>query len=160
MTSATLLHYPDDERSRSVFAFEHAMAHRVYYQVMSPLHRWSAMPYFIAPKPPISQTARRASLWHLDHQQAHNDFNEALPSDWNSDKVGIPTTQILLDSDLTDPGSLSWWVFANHQEHYTASAILLPAIPQAQTALTPAGATVVTPPPWINPLQWTLPPFW
>lgn len=159
MTVATLLNFPDNERDQSAFAFDHAMAHRNYLQVMAPLSGWSAIPYFIDPMP-SSETAVRASLWHLDHQVAHNDFNEALPSNWNQDTQGIPTTQILVDSDLGNSGSLAWWLFANHQEHYVANGIVLPAIAEAQTALDAAGNLIVLPPPWISPSRWTLPPFW
>ena len=158
MTAASLLFRPDNERSLDAFTFDHAMAHRNYYQVMAPLHGWSVLPYFIDPGP-NAQTGARAGPWQLNHQRAHDDFRVALPSDWNSPNQGIPTRQVLVDSDLNDKGSEVWWTFANHQEHYVANATVLPALPLAQTEIV-NGMLVVLPPPWISTSRWTLPPFW
>jgi hypothetical protein len=166
MTTATLLVFPaaDDDRAQAAFAFDHAMTHRNYYQFMNPLHQWSVMPYFIDPAPSRAETAIRAGPWHLNHQHAHNDFTHSLPVDWGMQAPGIPSDQILVDSDLTDRGSLAWWTFANHQEHYLANATVLPAISEAQTVLIDLGGgqiiPIVQPPPWIDPARWTLPPFW
>ena len=159
MTAVSLLNRPGNERALSAFRFDHAMQHRNYFQVMAPLHGWSVMPYFVEPVFPENDVNTRASNWHLKHQRAHDDFRVALPSDWNSPNQGIPTQQILVDSDLSNPGSEAWWTFANHQEHYVANTIILPALPEAQTAIV-NGMLVVLPPTWISPSRWTLPPFW
>ena len=58
MTIASLLNRPGGERELSAFIFDHAMAHRNYYQVMAPLHGWSVLPYFIDPGP--ERTNRRS----------------------------------------------------------------------------------------------------
>ena len=161
MTIASLLYRPEDERAKTAFNFDHAMAHRAYYQLMAPLHEWTVMPYFIDPAQHVEIPG---SMWHLNHQQAHNDFSLALPSDFQQPTTGNPTRQILLDSNLDDPGSLTWWTFINHQEHYIANAIVLPAINQAQTVLVQIApgqfVLVVLPPQWIQLSRWTLPPFW
>jgi hypothetical protein len=150
---SSLLAYPEDERAQDAFALDHAMAHRAYYQVMAPLHQWSVLPYFVEP---VQHADVLGSQWHMNHQQAHDDFTRTLPSDFGTTQVGIPVSQILLESDLSDPGSRAWWTFANHQEHYIANGAVLPSIPDATTD--PAGQ--VLPPPWINPARWIVPPFW
>ena len=134
------------------FNFHHAMAHRAYYQAMGPLSRWSVLPYLLDPP---SDTARRASKWHLNHQQAHNDAIQALPSGWERPAVGIPSSQILVDSSLADPRSLTWWTFINHQEHYVADNALLPLPNTLNQDGTAASA------PWWIPLpRWVRPPYW
>lgn len=164
MTIASLLVRPESDAGKTAFNFDHAMQHRNNFQVMAPLHQWTVLPYFIDP---AQSQETPGSKWHLNHQQAHNDFTSALPSDFQRDAVGIPTSQILLDSNLGDPGSLAWWTFINHQEHYIASAIVQPAIPQAQTVVItipepwgPVQVTIVLPPAWIQANAWILPPFW
>jgi hypothetical protein len=123
------------------FVWEHAMAHRNALGVMSPLTRFSAVPYFIDPF-----TARRpADQWHFDHQQAHDDSQNHLPADYLGDiVVGTGVGANLVDSDLSDPWNRSWWTFKNHIEHFVGSNTILPQ-PQ-------------TPPPPPAPV-WKF-PFW
>lgn len=118
MPTAILLN-PDDP----IFAFEHMMAHRRYFSQMSPLDRYSALPYLLDP---AYDTAIRASLWHLNHQKAHTDFATSLPANYNTVEVGIPTAQPLADSDLSDEASLTWWTFLQHREHFLADQAILP----------------------------------
>lgn len=129
--TATLMVLPDVDNSRwrSVWEFDHAMAHRQYLALMAPLNRFSAIPYFIEPLPaPTPPFPRPADLWSLDHQQAHNDYQLSLPSIWGTTEVGfgIPSTQNLIDTDLNAAESRSWWTHANHQQHYIADNAILP----------------------------------
>lgn len=130
MPAIALLNYDDP-----LFDFEHAMAHRMYFAVMSPLSNYSVLPYFIEPKP--GPTPPPATNWRLNHQQAHDDYGGALPPFWSADSIGfgIPQRKNLIDSNLSDPSDVSWWTFVNHQEHYTANDAILP-------------------------LPWTAPPGW
>jgi len=127
--------------SEPTFAFEHAMAHRNAMGVMSPLTRFSVIPYFIDP-----MTAQRsADWWLLDHQQAHNDAMNNLPASYLGPiVVGTGVGANLVDTNLTNPWTKSWWMFANHLEHYVGSNTILPQ--------------PTTPPPPPAPI-WTF-PFW
>lgn len=71
MPLAVLLN-PDDP----IYDFEHMMAHREYFAVMQPRHGFSVLPYLLDP---AFATEEPAVSWNLNHQQAHNDFNSALP---------------------------------------------------------------------------------
>ena len=134
MALPTLLNLDDP-----TFAFEHAMAHRLYLGLMSPLPRFSVVPYFIDPF-----TAQRPSdSWHLNHQQAHNDADNVIPGSY----LGPPIQGFspnMKDENLADAWNRSWWTFSNHHQHYVESDAMLPQ-PQ-------------TPPPPPAPV-WTY-PFW
>lgn len=125
----------------AAFAFEHMMAHRNAIGVMSPLPRFSVLPYWLDP---LSGTNQPASPWHLNHQQAHNDAANQLPTEFGSAKRGIGIWAPLLDYDFDDPDSREWWTFVNHLEHFVGGNTILP-----QSAPQP-------PPP---APQWTY-PFW
>jgi hypothetical protein len=128
MSEATLLVMGDDQVALSTFAFEHAMSHRIYLGAMWPLTRFSILPYFIDPQ-------QNNPAYRLDHQYAQNDFTTTMPT-WGASppgpippapgtlSVAVPLGQDLLDQHFDDPGQRVWWTFANHQEHYVASANL------------------------------------
>lgn len=122
MPLATLMNFNDP-----IYDFEHAMAHRAYYAVMSPLSDYSVLPYFIEPMP-RTPPPPPATNWRLNHQQAHNDYRAAIPGYWGADSIGfgIPQSQNMIDSSFTDPSDMPWWTFVNHQEHYTANDAILP----------------------------------
>lgn len=105
------------------------MAHRTFMGVMSPLNRFSVMPYFIDPMTGIDQ---RASPWHRNHLQAHNDCALYLPEEYDSTAVGLANWANLAEYRLSDPASRSWWTFANHLEHYVGANSILPPIPTAE----------------------------
>ena len=125
------------------FAWEHANAHRYFLGVMSPLTRFSVIPYFLEP---VRDASTPATGWLLDHQQAHNDALTILPSAYLSETVGIDVGTNLLDTNLTDPWNLSWWIFNNHMEHYVGNNAILPP-PQPPPPPPPPAPT------------WTF-PFW
>lgn len=121
MPLATLLNSNDP-----LYDWEHANAHREYLAVMSPLNRFSGIPYFVEPLP--SPPPSPADMWNLQHQHAHNDFSLSLPPDWQATHVGfgIPGNQNLLETDWNRPESRTWTTFVNHQEHYVASEAVFP----------------------------------
>lgn len=129
--------------NEAVFGFEHWMAHRDALGVMSPLVRFSVIPYFLDP---LLNLGEPAGPWHFNHQQAHNDAANNLPATYLGDIVplGIALGANLVDSNLNDAWNRSWWTFQNHIEHYIGSAVILP---QPQT-LPPAPAPMFTYPFW------------
>ena len=149
MSSVTLLNSKDP-----AYDFQHAMSHRAYSQAMGELHQWSVMPYFVDPAT-LPDLATPASKWHQNHQQAHDDFLRALPQGYGLEGVGIPSTQILIDSNLTDSRSLAWFIHNNHMEHYYADNALLPLPNTVNQDGTPASV-----PWWIPAPRWTPPPYW
>lgn len=158
MPLATLLVLPDvdNQRWRDVWEFDHAFAHREYYAVMAPLTRFSALPYFIEPLPPPTPPfPTDADDWNLNHQQAHNDFALALPAFYNDSSIGfgIPNSQNLVDSNLNDPETRTWWTFANHQEHYIANNAILP-LPTTVAPNSPLA------PGWWNEIYHPVQPGW
>lgn len=106
-----------------MFAFEHAMAHRSGLGVMSPLDRFSAIPYFVEP---VGDNAP-ARWWALNHQTAHNDAMNNLPSYYGAEAVGLRIGQNLIDWNLADERQVKMWTFINHQEHLDGGSTYLPA---------------------------------
>ena len=92
------------------FPFHHAMAHRTLLGAMSPLNRFSSIPYLL--DPPIGAEYPNG-WWNRNHQQAHNDALNVLEfKDNHILQEGVP--------------SRPRWIFVNHQEHYLAAASLPP----------------------------------
>ena len=103
------------------FAFEHAMAHRLYLGMMSPLPRFSVVPYFMDP-----MTAKRpADGWNFNHQRAHDDADNVIPGSYLGPAT-LGFSPNLVDSNLSDPWNRSWWTFINHMEHYVETDAMLP----------------------------------
>jgi hypothetical protein len=151
MSIASLLVMPGDrdQRARAAWEFDHAMAHRAYMAIMAPLTRFSAMPYFVEPvTPPPPLQPRPAEMWPLKHQQAHKDFTSYMPVNYNAARLGIATSQILVDNDLNTPEGRAWNTFANHMEHLIANSTMLPY---------PTGTTL---PPWYKLTRGLTYPFW
>ena len=122
------------------FVFEHAMAHRNALGVMSPLPRFSVIPYFLDPM----MLTEPGGVWQQNHMQAHADAAKQLPSQFGSGTLGLAINANMLDYAFDDPDSREWWTFVNHIEHYVGGNTILP-----QSAPQP-------PPP---APQWTY-PFW
>lgn len=108
-----------------IFSFEHAMAHRNAMGVMSPLTRFSVIPYFIDP---VERDVSNASKYQLNHQQAHNDALLHLPTEFGAPTIGLRFGQNLIDYDLRNPASKKLWAFYNHQEHYVGGNTILPNV--------------------------------
>lgn len=107
MALSTLLTFPDPA-SYPVWAFDHMMAHRTAMGLLAPLDQYSVLPYILDP---LQNIDTAASGWHLDHQQAHDDFTAA---------IHLTNPQILLDTNLQQPDGVPFWTFANQLEHYEA----------------------------------------
>ena len=125
------------------FGFEHEQAHRLLWGSMSPLTRYSALPYILYPHP------TNISDWHFDHWQAHQDFINTLPGTFGG--IGflnlvdgiIPIDFIFPDIPEAQTGTISqlgpayniedydldiwsqreWWSFQNHYAHLDAQSI-------------------------------------
>jgi hypothetical protein len=74
MPTAVLLN-PDDP----LYNFENMMSHRQYFAVIRPLSEFSTLSYLLDPS---WEMITPAAMWNLLHQQAHNDFNRTLPSNY------------------------------------------------------------------------------
>ena len=92
--SSPVLLNPDDPW----FPHVHAMSHRDYLGVMSPLTRFSAIPYFIEPF-----TAKRGSdNWHFNHQTAHDDADNAIPSTYMGPPAVVGFSPNMKDANLAN----------------------------------------------------------
>ena len=177
MPLAVLLNFNDP-----IYAFEHMMQHRAYFAVMSDLRGFSALPYLLDP---TADTHQPAWFWNQYHQQAHDDFNRDLPSNYedgyttevvtpepppppyvqanplDGGTFGIPQAQILLEGTGRTPENRAWWTFANHQEHLAANNAVLP-LPTLQptTAGTPPGEATVSNPWWWTSRAPVVYPYW
>ena len=106
------------------FEWQHAMSHRDFLGVMSPLTRFSVIPYWLEP----ITDQRPAGPWRFNHQQAHLDAMNNLPATYLGEIVpGTAVNANLVDSNLDDAWNRSWITFQNHMEHYVGSARILPA---------------------------------
>ena len=155
MPLAVLLN-PDDP----LYAFEHAMAHRELFAVMPALSRFSILPYLLDP---AFDQEEPAWWWNQSHQQAHDDFNATLPSNFangfttevvvppppvppnpqlppyvqatpvQGGTFGIPEAAILVEGSGRTAENRSWWTFVNHQQHFIANNAILPLPTTAPT---------------------------
>lgn len=115
MSTANLLVMPDDPTRRTMFWFEEAMAHRTILGAMSPLDRFSVLPYFLDP-------FLNNALWLLTHQQAQDDATRTVQ--------GLSAAANLVDTNFDSPEQRAWWEFVNHLELYEATGLLpLPLTP-------------------------------
>lgn len=118
MATETLLHLGDGLGQKENFQFDHAMSHRNILGAMAPLYHWSAVPYWVDPQLTIGP-------WYRDHQQAHNDFVGELPPAFGWTTFGfIGTHQNLIDTKISNPDQRSFWLFANHIEHFIGENVL------------------------------------
>lgn len=114
MPQSTLLHYGTGLGQASAFTFDHTMQHRLLLGGMSPLDRFSALPYFLDP-------FSNAPWYHMNHQKAHNDALETL---FEEASGGIPSNQNMIDTDLDNARKRTWWMHVNKMEHQIASSEL------------------------------------
>ena len=139
MTLATLI---ENTNTDPAFAFEHRMAHSRNFGIMSPLSRFSVLPYLLDP---VVDGPDPSSNWNLDHQQAHNDAIASFPPQpfilygrgttvEPQPPDGLPFNFILVDTDLNDQGQLPWWELQNLVEHQIMSSIAQPQVFGGTTA--------------------------
>lgn len=101
---------PSDERAAEAVAFDHDQLHRDLTTVLGP----TSMPRILDPVS-MQSASTRAGPWLTNHQFGHEDFNRAV--------FGVEFNQNMADSNLTEPASLAWWTFVNHQEHFRNNQI-------------------------------------
>lgn len=105
MAIVSLLQLPLTVRARWAFVFEHDQAHRRWTRQLQKKN----LPHMTRLFDPMQHENLPASLWHLNHQLAHQEVTTGPPS---------KTGQILADSNLFRLRQKRWWEFANHHEHW------------------------------------------
>jgi hypothetical protein len=103
----TLMHYPDNERGQAAFAFDHAQEHKkLVAQMGAGASSFTLIDYLLDPMPPDSMGG--ASLWDMNHQQAHDDAGNYF---------GVQPSLTLIDSPTQQAAPFAWFLFTNSQEH-------------------------------------------
>ena len=103
------------------FALEHAAAHRVIIDAITPLSNYTQFaiePAYFDPRSPAAGLL--ASMWQVKHQNAHDNAAEYLPPFFGSTAVGLNAGQTLVESDLEEQSGLTWSLFVNLQLHIAA----------------------------------------
>ena len=106
MSVVTLLNYPDSERAQAAFVFDHAQEHVKLTAQMGSPSSYNLINYLLDPMPPGSMGG--ASLWDLNHNQAHDDA---------ANYFGVQPSLPLIDSPSQLPAPFAWFLFVNAQEH-------------------------------------------
>lgn len=120
MALCSLLRLGTSNTEKATFGFEHAMAHRQLWAAMSPLSRFSVLPYLIDPQ-------QVGGKYLLNHQQAHWDMAQTLPSYFGATAAGglaLTTNPPLQDTPIDNQERMRWWLFANHTDHLDAMSVL------------------------------------
>jgi hypothetical protein len=110
MSVVTLLHYPDTERGQAAFAFDHAQEHVKLVAQMGNPAPFTLINYLLDPMPPGAMGG--ASLWDMNHQQAHDDA-----ANW----FNVQPSLGLVDNPTQQQGPFRWFLFTNSQEHNALS---------------------------------------
>lgn len=113
MTTATLINMND-----RLWPFEEAMGHRLLLTGMSPLDRFSALPYFL-------DLQVGTPFWRLNQQQAQDDAIKTLGV------VTIPAPAPLMDNQLETPQQRAWLSFVDEMEMRIAASSLQPPLSPA-----------------------------
>lgn len=100
------MHYPDTARGIAAFAFDHAQEHVKLAAQMGGPTPYNLINYLLDPMPPDAMGG--ASLWDMNHQQAHDDA-----ANW----FNVQPSLTLIDSPTQRPGPFQWFLFTNSQEH-------------------------------------------
>jgi hypothetical protein len=114
MSVVTLMHYPDNARGQAAFAFDHANEHSKLVAQMGSPTPYNLINYLLDPMPPDSMGG--ASLWDMNHQQAHDDA-----ANW----FNVQPSLALIDTPTQAAGPFQWFLFTNSQEHNALSQAAL-----------------------------------
>jgi hypothetical protein len=106
MSIVSLLHYPDNPRAQAAWAFDHWQEHSKLTAQMRDPSKFNLINYLLDPMP--SDAMNGASLWDMNHQQAHDDA-----ANW----FGVQPSLTLIDSTTQQQGPFQWFLFTNSQEH-------------------------------------------
>lgn len=112
MAIVSLLTFPDSERGRAAFIFDHAQEHAKLTRSIH-INAASLANYQLDP---VIGDMGGADMWSMNHQQAHDDA-----AAWYNVKPSIQ----LIDSTTLTPGPLNWFLFINSQEHAALSLAAL-----------------------------------
>jgi len=116
MSIVSLMHYPDDERGRAAYAFDHQQEHVKLVVAMGNPTPYNLINYLLDPMPPGALTDN-ATLWDMNHQQSHDDA---------ANYFGVQPSLPLIDSPTQQAGPFQMFLFTNNQEHVAlAGAALL-----------------------------------
>lgn len=117
MSVVSLLHYPADARGQAAFVFDHAQEHKKLVAQMGNPTPFTLINYLLDPMPPDTLD-NPASLWDMNHQQAHDDA---------ANFFGVQPSLTLIDTPTQEAGPFRWFLFTNSQEHsaLNQAAILL-----------------------------------
>jgi hypothetical protein len=110
----SLMHYPDNARGQAAFAFDHANEHQKLVAQMGSPTPYNLINYLLDPMPPDSMGG--ASLWDMNHQQAHDDA-----ANW----FNVQPSLALIDTPTQAAGPFQWFLFTNSQEHNALSQAAL-----------------------------------
>jgi hypothetical protein len=103
----SLLHYPDNPRAQAAWAFDHQQEHqKLVAQMGAGASSFSLINYLLDPMP--SDAMNGASLWDMNHQQAHDDAARFF---------NVQPSLTLIDSTTQQAGPFQWFLFINQQEH-------------------------------------------
>lgn len=94
-----------------MWAFEEAMGHRLLLGGMSPLDRFSALPYFL-------EFQVGLPMWRLNQQTAQDDAITTLGA------VAIPAPQPVMDNRFETPDQRAWFSLTNEMETRIAASLL------------------------------------
>ena len=137
MPTAILLN-PDDP----LYNFEQMMSHRQYFAVMELLTRFSALPYLLDPP---WETNLPAGMWNLLHQQAHNDFNRTLPSNYANGYSITVVTPPTASGTGTSTGTTTLTVTAVTNTIMVGATVAGTGVPAGTTIVSgPGGAGTYT----------------
>lgn len=134
MPTAVLLNAADP-----LFNFENMMAHRQYFAVMKPLWGYSTLPYLLDPG--YSTPGIPAAMWDQLHQQAHNDFNVALPSNYANGYSITPVTPPVANGQGSASGSTSLTVSGVTNSILLNSTVAGPGVPSGVTIISQLSGT-------------------
>jgi hypothetical protein len=102
----SLLHYPDNKRAQDAWAFDHQQEHQKLVAQMSNPSQFNLINYLLDPMP--GDAMNGASLWDMNHQQAHDDAARFF---------NVQPSLTLIDSTTQQAGPFQWFLFINSQEH-------------------------------------------
>ncbi len=109
MSLANIFNTPDSDEDFMVWAFSNMDQHR---RIVAAISAQKKVDLSLFPLDPI--TMDDIEGWARQHQEAHNNFTQAL---------GIGGVD-LTDVNLKDPGELAAWVRLHANEHQQAAQIL------------------------------------
>jgi hypothetical protein len=112
MSIVSLLHYPDNPRAQAAFVFDHQQEHQKLVAQMGNSTPFNLLNYLLDPMPPDAWQTGGATLWDMNHQQAHDDA-----ANW----FNVQPSLGLVDNPTQQQGPFQWFLFTNSQEHNALS---------------------------------------